>query len=116
VPVESVPPTEAFPEWLKLATLAHVQIPIGWYWNDSYYAAYYREAVTKLTPKSIIALDAHWVITSNLFGTAMPEPVARALRDPRRFVFAHSFVSGPYNMTIFRALPFGAPPPSADTE
>lgn len=114
-PEDSVPPTEVFPEWLKLATLSHVQVPIGWYWNDSYYAAYYREAVTKLTPKSVIALDAKWIIMSNLFGPPPPAPVLRALHDDRRFVFAHSFASGPYTLTIFRALPFG-PLPSDEEE
>ena len=109
-PEDTVPPTEVFPEWLKLATLSHVQVPIGWYWNDSYYAAYYREAVTKLTPKSVIALDAKWVIMSNLFGPPPPEAVLRALHDDRRFVFAHSFASGSYTLTIFRALPFGPLP------
>jgi hypothetical protein len=116
VPMDAIPPTEVFPEWLKLATLAHVQLPIGWYWNDSYYAAYYRQAVTNLNPASITALDARWVIVSNLFGPPPPDAVNLALSDPRRFIFARSYASGPYYLTIFRALPYNAPPPGATEE
>src|SRR5208283_603854 len=110
VPTDAVPPTEVFPEWLKLATLTHVQLPIGWYWNDSYYAAYYREAVTRLSPASVTALDVHWIIESNLFGPAPPAAVSLSLRDPRRFAFARSYVRGPYYLTIYRALPFSESP------
>jgi hypothetical protein len=116
VPTDAIPPTEVFPEWLRLATLAHVQLPVGWYWSDSYYAAYYREAVTSLSPESVTALDARWIIVSNLFGPAPPKAVNLALSDTRRFIFARQYISGPYYLNIYRALPFSASPPGADEE
>ncbi len=116
VPKEETPPTEVFPDWLKLATLAHVQLPIGWYWNNSYYATYYREAVTTLSPESVTALDARWIIVSNLFGPPPPEAVRVALKDPRRFVIVQSYMSGPFSMEIYRAFPYSAPPPGTENE
>jgi hypothetical protein len=117
VPVDTVPPTEVFPEWLKFATLIHVQLPIGWYWSDSFYAGFYREAVTKLTPASVNVLDAHWIIATNLFGAEPPpEAVLRALRDPRRFVFARSFVTDHYYLNIYRASSFGGNPAREEDE
>jgi|CZKI01.1.fsa_nt_gi hypothetical protein len=116
VPTDAIPPTEVFPEWLRLATLAHVQLPVGWYWSDSYYAANYREAVTSLSPASVTALDARWIIVSNLFSPPPPDAVNVALRDPRRFIFARQYISGPYYLNIYRALPFSARPPGTDDE
>jgi hypothetical protein len=110
VPLDQLPPTEVFPEWLKLATLSHVQLPIGWHWSDSVYAAYYRDSVTKLSPASIAALDAHWVIVTNLFSPAPPRIVLHELRDRRRFIPACSFVSGDYYLSIYRALSFSEAP------
>jgi hypothetical protein len=109
VPLDETPPTEVFPEWLKLATLTHVLLPIGWYWNDSYYAAYYRKAVTTLSPASVAALDARWIIVSNLFESP-PDEVMQALHDPQRFAVAQSFVNGSYNLLVYRVLPYGVPP------
>jgi len=116
VPTDAIPPTEVFPEWLRLATLSHVQLPVGWYWNDSLYAAYYREAVSNLSPSSVTALDARWIIVSNLFSPRPPEAVNLALRDTRRFIFARQYISGPYYLNIYRALPFTAPAPGSDEE
>ena len=117
VPISKLPPTEAFPEWLKLATLVHVQLPIGWYWSDSFYAGFYREAVTKLSPASVNVLDAHWVIVSNLFAPdPLPPRVLKALVDPRRFAFARSFVTDHYYLNIYRASSFGGRPSSDEDE
>ncbi len=117
VPVDAIPPTEVFPEWLKLETLVHVQLPIGWYWTDSFYAGFYREAARTLSPASVNVLDARWVIATNLFAPGPPPPsVLRALSDPRRFVFARSFVVGDYYLNIYRASAFAGAPLGVETE
>lgn len=105
VPLDQIPEVTYFPEWMKLATLARIQLPIGWHWQDSEYSAFYRDASSRLDARAITSLDAKWVIVSNLFQKTIPEPVLEALRDRSRFIPIASFREGPYFMSSFRVLP-----------
>lgn len=102
VPPDLVPPLKFFPEWMKMATLSRILIPVGWHWQDSSYSFYYRSAVTKLDPRAITSLDAKWVIISNLFQSELPAEVSLALADGARFAPAARFREGPYSMTIYK--------------
>ena len=105
VPPDQVPKMKNFPEWMKMATLSRILIPVGWYWEDSLYSAYYRDAVLTLDPGAIAALDAKWIIVSNIFQESPPSAVEAALRDRSRFAPAAAFRQGRYVMTIYRVLP-----------
>jgi len=105
VPPDQLPKRRYFPEWMKMATLSRVLIPVGWYWEDSPYSAYYRDAVLRLDSGAIAALDAKWVITSNVFQDKLPSEVGTALRDRSRFAPAAAFREGAYTMTAYRVLP-----------
>jgi hypothetical protein len=114
VPLDQLPPTEVFPEWLKLATLSHVQLPIGWHWSASLYSGYYRESVTSLTAASIAALGARWIIVSNLFLPVTPPAVTEALKDRSRFAPARSFTEGDYYLKIYRVANLPGASPASD--
>lgn len=102
VPESDLPPVEHFPDFLKLVTLAEVDIPIGWHWSQSGYTQHYRRAALSLDPRSIRALDMRWVIETNLFGaTPSPEFVA-TLRDTSRFVPSARLVEGTYYINVYR--------------
>jgi len=103
VPSNEVPPLDRFPEWMKLATLGRVLLPVGWHWTDSFYASYYRKAVLTLDADAVSALGAHWVIVTNLWGYAPPAAVARALEDRSRFTLTTTIVNGPYRLALYRA-------------
>lgn len=103
VPPNEVPPLERFPEWMKLATLSRLVIPVGWHWADSLYAAKYRNAVLTLDSDALSALGARWVIVTNLWGYAPPAAVARALREGDRFTLVTTFSEGPYTLALYRA-------------
>jgi hypothetical protein len=105
VPPDQVPKTQYFPEWMKMATLSRVLLPVGWHWENSLYAAYYRDAVLRLDSGAIAALDAKWVIVSDLFQDQPPAEVVAALRDRTRFAPAAAFREGRYTMTVYRVLP-----------
>ena len=106
VPPDQLPPElHYFPEWMKTATLARVVLPIGWYWNDSLYATYYRAAVVDLDPTSLRALDVRWIIVSNCLLPETPPPVAAALRDSARFTSVATFREGGYSLTVFQVRP-----------
>jgi hypothetical protein len=105
VPPDQVPKTQYFPEWMKMATLSRILLPVGWHWENSLYAAYYRDAVLRLDPGAIAALDAKWVITSDIFLDRPPAAVETALRDRTRFAPAAAFREGNYTMTVYRVLP-----------
>jgi hypothetical protein len=105
VPPDQLPKRRNFPEWMKFATLGRMLIPVGWYWEDSIYSAYYREAVTRLDASSLAALDAKWVITSNTLEDPLPREVASTLKDRTRFAPAAAFREGPYTMVAYRVLP-----------
>ncbi len=105
VPTDQVPETKYFPEWMKMATLSRIQLPVGWHWQNSIYSAYYREAVTRLDARAITALGARWVIVSNLFQDKLPPEVSEALTDEKRFVPAARFRDGPYLMSVFMVRP-----------
>jgi hypothetical protein len=105
VPPDQIPEVKYFPEWMKLATLARIQLPVGWHWHNSDYSAFYREAATRLDARAITSLDAKWIIVSNLFQEKIPEPVLNALLDRDRFLRVATFVEGKYFMTAFRVLP-----------
>ncbi len=104
VPADQVPKLKYFPEWMKMATLSRILLPVGWYWENSVYSAYYRDAVRRLDFRAVAALDAKWVITSNIFEDAPPPEVAAALRDRSRFAPAATFREGRYTMTVYRVL------------
>src|SRR5665213_1099694 len=74
-----LPPLSVFPEWMKLATLGRVVLPVGWHWDESIYSAYYRAAVQDLNANATTALNAHWVIVTNLWDYPPPAKVVRAL-------------------------------------
>jgi hypothetical protein len=103
VPPSEVPPLDKFPEWMKLATLSRVLLPVGWHWADSLYATYYRKAVLTLDADAVSALGARWVIVTNLWGYSPPAAVAQALGDGRRFTLATRLVQGPYFLALYRA-------------
>jgi hypothetical protein len=105
VPVDQVPETKYFPEWLKMATLSRIQLPVGWHWTNSIYSAFYREAVSRLDARAIAALDAKWVIVSNVFQSQLPPEDVQALSDRERFVPVARFQEGQYSMSIFKILP-----------
>jgi hypothetical protein len=102
VPPNQIPEVKYFPEWMKLATLIRLQLPIGWHWHNSEYSALYREAAARLDARAISALDAKWVILSNLFQNEFPQPVLDALLDQSRFVRIATFVEGDYFIMAFR--------------
>jgi hypothetical protein len=104
VPISQLPPLQVFPEWLKLSTLSRVLLPVGWHWNDSLYAAYYRRAVSVLDENSVSSLGARWVIVTNLWDYKPPAAVVRALEDRSRFVPANTFREGPYYLVLYRAF------------
>jgi len=105
VPTDQLPKRRFFPEWMKMATLSRILLPVGWYWEDSLYSAYYRDAVTRLDSGAIAALDAKWIITSDVFQEKPPPEVEAALRDRTRFAPAAAFRQGRYVMTAYRVLP-----------
>jgi hypothetical protein len=105
VPTDQVPKLKYFPEWMKMATLSRVLLPVGWYWEDSLYSAYYRDAVLRLDSGAIAALDAKWIIVSNVFQEKPPLAVETALRDRARFAPAAAFRQGTYTMVVYRVLP-----------
>ena len=105
VPVDQIPEVKYFPEWMKMATLSRIVLPVGWHWQNSLYSAYYRDAVTRLDARAITALDAKWVIISTLFEQELPPEVAQALLDGERFVPAARFHDGKYSMTVFKVRP-----------
>ena len=102
VPPEELPPLKVFPEWMKLSALSHLLLPVGWYWNDSPYAAYYNYSVRSLNWQAVAGVGAKWVIVTNLWGYAPPPLVAQALEDHRHFVPAHTFKTGDYFLTVYR--------------
>ncbi len=102
VPPDQIPEVKYFPEWMKLATLARLQLPVGWHWHNSEYSAFYREAAARLDARAITSLDAKWVVVSNLFQDEIPKPVIESLIDPTRFVRIATFTEGRYFMTTFR--------------
>jgi hypothetical protein len=102
VPTDQIPKVEYFPEWMKMATLSRLPLPVGWHWQNSIYSAYYRVAVTELDPRAVAALDAKWVILSNVFQDAAPAAVRSALADPARFVPVATLHEGEFYMTAFR--------------
>lgn len=104
VPNDQIPPTESFPEWLKLATLSRLQLPVGWHWNDSLYAAHYRRAVQQLDPESFAALDARWVIVTDLFDYQPGIEVRRELGNPFRFQPVATYRAHGYYLAIFRVV------------
>jgi hypothetical protein len=101
VPSDQVPETKYFPEWMKMATLSRIELPVGWHWSSSPYSAYYREAVTQLDPSAITALGAKWLIVSNVFQDHLPTKVAEGISDPKRFLPVAQFRDGKYSMAIF---------------
>ena len=105
VPPDQVPETKYFPEWMKMATLSRIQLPVGWHWENSIYSAYYRDAVTRLDATAITALGAKWVITSNVFQDHLPLEVAQALSVKEHFVPVARFKDGQYVMSVFRVMP-----------
>lgn len=105
VPADQIPETKYFPEWMKMATLSRLLLPVGSHWAASQYSAYYLDAVTKLDARAITSLDAKWVIVSNVFQEQPPEPVSRELADRSRFVLAARFHEGRYSMAIFKIIP-----------
>lgn len=105
VPPEQVPEVKYFQEWMKMATLSRIPLPVGWHWLDSIYSGYYRTAVTQLDAASIAALDARWVVSSNVFLPRLPDAVATALSDGTRFTPVARFRSGRYTMTVFKVRP-----------
>lgn len=105
VPPDQVPKVQYFPEWMKMATLSRILLPVGWHWQDSYYSACYRDAVTRLDARAITALDAKWVIISNLFQKQLPPEVRQALSDSQRFVSVARFREGEYYMIVFKVRP-----------
>jgi hypothetical protein len=104
VPPEQLPKLALFPEWMKMATYSRISLPVGWHWCDSIYSAYYRDAVLRLDPQALIALDAKWVIVSNIFLPTIPSEVIRALSDRLRFTATANFRDGDYYMTVFRVV------------
>jgi hypothetical protein len=102
VPPGELPPLRVFPEWIKLSTLSRVLLPVGWYWNDSGYAYYYRRAVLNLDEQAVASLGARWVVVTNLWGYTPPPAVAQALAERERFMRAASFRAGPYEMSVYR--------------
>ena len=105
VPADQVPPVEYFPEWMKMATLSRLQLPVGWHWLDSLYTSYYRKAVLRLDGPAIAALGAKWVIISNVFQEHLPTEVLQALADGDRFVPVARFYSRTYSMIVFKVRP-----------
>ena len=105
VPPEQVPEVKYFQNWMKMATLSRLQLPIGWHWQNSYYSSCYRDAVTGLDASAIVALDAKWVIVSNIFQPRVPAKVGKALTDQKRFSPVGTIWEGRYYMSIFRILP-----------
>jgi hypothetical protein len=89
---------------MKMATYSRISLPVGWHWCDSIYSAYYRDAVLRLDPQALIALDAKWVIVSNIFLPTIPSEVIRALSDRLRFTATANFRDGDYYMTVFRVV------------
>jgi hypothetical protein len=104
VPSDQIPEVKYFPDWMKLATLSRLQLPVGWHWQNSEYSAFYRDAVTRLDSRAIISLDAKWVIASNLFQETVPRPVAEALGDRSRFIPVATFRDGTYFMSAYRVI------------
>lgn len=107
VPPEQIPPTKVFPEWMKLATLMRVQLPVGWHWSDSVYAAHYRRAATTLDRESIAALDARWIIVTNLFGPPPGDSIMQALGNRKQFLPCAVYHSGQYYLAVVRVLTEG---------
>lgn len=99
---DELPPLKVFPEWMKLATLSRLLLPVGWYWNDSPYVTYYNYSVRTLNWQAVAGVGARWVIVTNLWGYAPPPLVVRALRDHRRFVPARTFLAGNYYLSVYR--------------
>ncbi len=105
VPPEQVPAVEYFPEWMKMATLSRIQLPVGWHWEDSMYSTHYRTAVTTLEARAIAALDAKWVILTNLFQETWPIEVSNALEDAERFTPVLRLWQGKYFIAIYQVRP-----------
>ncbi|HWA08463.1 MAG TPA: hypothetical protein VG838_03260 [Opitutaceae bacterium] len=105
VPPDQVPEVKYFPEWMKMATLSRIVLPVGWHWQNSLYSGFYREAVTTMSPLAVDSLEAKWVITSNLFTEQLPPPVARELAESERFARVARFREGRYYMMIYRVRP-----------
>ncbi len=96
-----LPPLAHFPEWMKMATLSRLSLPVGWHWNESLYSDYYRSAVLDLNPEALIALDAKWIIISNVFEDKIPTAVENALADKSKFAEVATFRDGDYYMSTF---------------
>ena len=94
VPPDELPPRDTFPEWMKLTTQAKVLLPLGWYYDDSPYVSYYRQAITDLDLRSLVSLDVKWIVVTNAFDFPLPPAVADALKDRTRFTLAHTFRAG----------------------
>ena len=106
VPSNQVPEVKYFQDWMKMATLSRIVLPVGWHWTDSLYSTYYREAVLRLDANAISALGAKWVIVSNVFMNSVPIEVGHALADRARFVPVNVINEGPYYMAVFKVRSF----------
>jgi len=104
VPSDQIPEVKYFQQWMKMATLSRILLPIGWHWQNSAYSAYYRDAVIHLDAQAITALDAKWIIVSDVFQDHLSNQVATALADRTRFVPMAAFHEYGYSMTIFGIL------------
>jgi hypothetical protein len=90
---------------MKMATLSRIQLPVGWHWEDSMYSTHYRTAVTTLEARAIAALDAKWVILTNLFQETWPIEVSNALEDAERFTPVLRLWQGKYFIAIYQVRP-----------
>jgi len=86
----------------EVGNAQRVLLPVGWYWNDSEYSFYYRQAVANLDEQSLASLGVRWVIVTNLWATLRPAPVREALSDRQRFTPAATFTVGAYRLSIYR--------------
>lgn len=102
VPTEQLPPQVVFQEWMKLGTMSRLLLPIGWYWNDSLYAVYCRQALTTLDANALTSLDIKWIIVTNLWDYTPSPHLVTALQDRRRFMPAASFSEGSYYLALYR--------------
>ena len=103
VPTEQLPPQVVFQEWMKLGTMSRVLLPIGWYWNDSLYAVYCRQALTTLDASALASLDVKWIIVTNLWDYPPPSDLVTVLQDRGRFMPAASFNEGSYYLAVYRS-------------
>jgi hypothetical protein len=104
VPPEQLPPQVVFQEWMKLGTMSRVLLPIGWFWNDSLYAVYCRQALATLDAQALASLDVHWIIVTNLWDYPPPPALVTVLKDRQRFVPTAIFSEGGYYLALYRRL------------